>query len=766
MKIEKFFNPAYLLVVVSLLCTQTAYGQNGSISGNVIDKSGNPVANAHVILGNNNRMDVTDMQGSFAFTSIKPGMYQLKVSSIGYHTHQQNIEVNSASAQSLTIRLESRRYESPTVIVTATRTPRDIEDTPEPVTVIKKEEINNAGSTRLSEVLAEQTGLTLTSNHGTGIQVQGFTSDYTKILIDGQPLIGRTAGTLNLDRISVGNVQQVEMIKGPSSALWGSDALAGVINIITEKGDHPFELGVNSRYGSNQTVDLGVGVSANFNDWENNIFLNRNSSEGYSLVPDAISQTVPSYYNYTASYQTSAHLSSTAQFEFKGRYYHEKQSSTDYLGDVNNPTMLDGSTLQEDYSLTPSFQFNFGSGIKAEINHYFTRYRTDTKFQYQQGDSLYDQSKFDQRFNKSEVRLNKVWGNSHISTVGSGYINEKLVGERYPSDPTFNSYFIYAQHEWMPTPEWDIIAGFRYDGHSEYQSQLSPKISAQYKLFDWLHVRGSAGGGFKAPDFRQLFLDFTNPTVGYTVFGSSNAVQRIRELHERGQINQILIPLSQLQEIEAEQSWAYNAGINLFPTDNLELRFNFFHNDVNDLIETAPVATKNNGQSIFTYFNLEEVYTRGIETQLRWQPLEQLELSAGYQLLDARRKIAGTRTVQDDNGEIIEQAYSYYKPMFNRSKHTANIKAYYFWDQANVDANIRGNWYGKYGRVDTNGNGFVNAGEYQDGYTIWDAAVAKTFREQYTLRVGVDNIFDFIRPSDLSYLPGRIFYAQLSLQLY
>ncbi|MBN2733103.1 MAG: TonB-dependent receptor [Balneolaceae bacterium] len=766
MKIEKGFNPLYLLIIVFLVCTQPAFGQNGAISGNVIDKTGNPVANAHVIIGDNKYVDVTNTQGAFVFTNIEPGTYQLKVSSIGYHTYEQEVETSSGTTPTLTIQLESRRYESPTVVVTATRTRRDIEDTPEPVTVIKKEEIRNAGSTRLSEVLAEQTGLTLTSDHGTGVQVQGFTSDYTKILIDGQPLIGRTAGTLNLDRISVGNVKQVEMIKGPSSALWGSDALAGVINIITEEGDRPFELGVNSRYGSNQTVDLGVNVSANFNGWENNLFLNRNSSEGYSLVPNAISQTVPSYYNYTASYQTSAQLSSAVEFEFKGRYYHERQSSTDYLGDTNNPTMLDGNALQEDYSLAPSLQFNFGSGINAEINHYFSRYRTDTKFHYRQGDSLYDHSKFDQRFNKLEIRLNKAWSSSHISTAGSGYINEQLVGERYPSDPTFNSYFVYGQHEWMPSRKWDIIAGFRYDGHSEYQSQLSPKISAQYKISEWLHVRGSAGGGFKAPDFRQLFLDFTNPTVGYSVFGSSNAVQRIRELQERGQINQILIPLSQLQEIEAEQSWAYNAGLNLFPTDNLELRFNFFHNDVNNLIETAPVATKNNGQSIFTYFNLEEVYTRGIETQLRWQPLEQLELSAGYQLLDARRKIAGTRTVQDGDGEVIEETYSYYKPMFNRSKHTANIKAYYFWEQADIDANIRGNWYGKYGRVDTNGNGFVNSGEYQDGYTIWDAAVAKTFREQYTLRVGIDNMFDFTRPSGLSYLPGRIFYVQLSLQLY
>src|SRR5699024_7095329 len=163
--------------------------------------------------------------------------------------------------------------------------------------------------------------------------------------------------------------------------------------------------------------------------------------------------------------------------------------------------------------------------------------------------------------------------------------------------PAFKSYFGLFQHEWMPSPKWDIIAGFRYEGHSEYSSQLSSKISARYKLFDWLHMRRPAGSGFNTSDFRQLFLDFTNPTVGYTVFGSGSAKERIEELQERDQVEHNLIPLSQLEEIRAEQSWAYNAGIDLFPTDQLTIRINGFRNNVDDLIESAPVATKTNGQS-------------------------------------------------------------------------------------------------------------------------------------------------------------------------
>lgn len=755
------------LLVLGLIVIIPAKAQNSlTVWGEVLNEKGQPLAKAHLTLQDHALQTVTNENGAFSFTQLSAGTYKLTISHVSYQTLHQSIEIDYSSRDTLTFQLKPERYRSPSVVVTATRSRRDIEDVPEPVTVISDKEIQTSGSTRLSEILSEQIGLTLTSDHGTGIQVQGFASDYTKIMIDGQPLIGRTGGTFNLDRISVGNVQQIEMIKGPSSALWGSDALAGVINIITDKGERPFELGLNSRYGSHNTLDLGLNFSTLKSDWQQQFFLNRNSSQGYSLRPNAISQTVPEFHNYTTSYQTSVPVSEAVDIRFQGRYYREDQSSTDYLGSSENPILLDGDALQEDYSLSPSLQFDFGSGYHAELSHYYSRYRTDTRYHYQQGDSLYEQSKFDQHYNKSELQLNKIWDSHHISTVGSGFKHEQLKAQRYPGDPAFDSYFFFAQHEWIPAVKWDLIAGLRYDGHSEYASQLSPKLSARYKLFRWLHLRTSAGSGFKAPDFRQLFLNFTNPTVGYTVVGSSNAKEQIQELQERGQIDQILIPLDQLREIQAEQSWAYNAGVDLFPAEDLELRLNLFHNDVSDLIESAPVATKNNGQSVYTYFNLEEVYTQGLEAQLHWNLSDQFEVSAGYQLLDARRKIEETQTVQDEDGEIIEKKFSSYEPMFNRSKHSANIKIYYFWETPDLDANLRGNWHGKYGRVDANGNSYVDPNEYEDGYMVWDASVAKTVNERYTLRLGIDNIFDFTRPSDLSYIPGRLFYAQLSLQLY
>ncbi|RZK97988.1 MAG: TonB-dependent receptor, partial [Hymenobacter sp.] len=142
-----------------------------------------------------------------------------------------------------------RRQRLGEVVVTATRTEKSLQDVAIPVSVVSAKQIKSMGSLRLGDVLREQTGLSLVNDHGQGIQMQGLNSEYTLILVDGEPLIGRTAGTLDLTRVAVGNIQRVEVVKGPASALWGSDALAGVVNIITQKPQPGLSGGLRARYG-------------------------------------------------------------------------------------------------------------------------------------------------------------------------------------------------------------------------------------------------------------------------------------------------------------------------------------------------------------------------------------------------------------------------------------------------------------------------------------------------------------------------------------
>src|SRR5262245_28674450 len=155
------------------------------------------------------------------------------------------------------------------VVVTATRTERKLGNVAVPVTIISSKAINQSGSLRLRDILAEQAGLFITSSFGSGLQMQGLSPDYTIILVDGEPLIGRTAGVLDLKRLTLANIKKIEIVKGPSSSLYGSEAMAGVINIIT---DHSFkrELQTGMRYGFGNpdegwALPLGSNTFKNFN---------------------------------------------------------------------------------------------------------------------------------------------------------------------------------------------------------------------------------------------------------------------------------------------------------------------------------------------------------------------------------------------------------------------------------------------------------------------------------------------------------------------
>ena len=123
------------------------------------------------------------------------------------------------------------------VMVSANKTEKPFVELTVPAKIISKEEIESSGHSRLDEIISEQVGVVTVPGFGgsEGIQLQGIDPEYTLILIDGLPIIGRVAGILDLSRISLGSVERIEIVKGASSSLYGSEALGGVVNIITNK---------------------------------------------------------------------------------------------------------------------------------------------------------------------------------------------------------------------------------------------------------------------------------------------------------------------------------------------------------------------------------------------------------------------------------------------------------------------------------------------------------------------------------------------------
>ncbi len=781
------------------------------LEGTVRDQEGRPLADVHLIVEHTRSFAISDDDGRFRLvlserkpesrtetlprersdkaedSSIKGADGPVLLATrIGYEPLRVR-PVHAGSSDSATtplfryeVRMQEAVYEAGTLVVTATRTVRDIEEVPIPVTVVTGDEIRRSGSMRLSDVLAEQTGMQLVHDHGSGIQIQGLDPDYTLIMIDGNPVIGRTAGTLDLTRISVGDVEQIEIVKGPSSALWGSEALAGVVNIITRKRDEPLRGGVKSRFGRFRTLDLEADLSTSGKRWRNEFFVNHNRSTGYSLNPNSISQTVPEYGNTTLNIRSGVEITDWMDLDGTFRFYDEQQQNLALSALSSRPDetterlVLQSEETRREWmghltlSLRPASRLDLDLEFLSNVYH-SGHELTPTGRSVPAAGSVYESTNFRQQYHRPELKAGFRWNLQHHTLGGTGLVVEKLTAERYQGQPTFTTRYLFLQHSWNPAGWIEVTGGFRYDAHSEYSSQLSPKWSARVKPWKRLQLRISLGRGFKAPDFRQLWLNFTNATEGYTVFGSGTLQEGLERLEQEGALSRILVPAESIGRIEAESSRAINAGFDLDIGEErdgrnypVRLRVNLFRNQVSDLIETALVARKTNGQSVFTYMNVDQARMQGVEAELSWRPLRELNLSAGYQLLDARRRIERERRTQGPDGEVVTRTDVSMRPMFNRSLHSGTIKLFYEHDSG-WGANLRGVLRGRYALYDINGNNYAERNELEAGYTVWNLALMRELSGNVTLQIGADNLFNY-RNINQPWLAGRMWYLQASVR--
>ncbi|MEN7549901.1 TonB-dependent receptor [Rapidithrix thailandica] len=768
-------------VVILMLCLgvnftiHTLHAQQLSVlSGRVYNAQGKPVPGSHVLLLGTTQGSVTDDQGAFAFSGITAGLYQLEVSAIGYQRVRKEVLIEAGKNKELTIALKENSTQLEQVVVTATRTARLADEVPVPLQVVNASQIRQIGAMRLTDVLAEQTGLQLIQDHGTGIQVQGLDADYTLILLDGEPLIGRSGGTLDLDRLSVGNIERIEVLKGPSSALYGSEAMGGVINIITQgQKDHQGIWGTaKGQYRSFQKLDLNLEGGLRTKRLGASLFVNRNSSEGFDLDPSTVSQTAPPYTSHTVQPKLRYRFAENINLELSGRFYHEKQENTSEVEINERMQLLDEESQLKEGNLTSKLTWQLEDKHLFTLKNYTTRYKTLSEIFHREDGSAYSTDEFTQWLSRSELKYDVYFNDRQISTVGAGYTLEKLDADRYSETDHFNTWFGFAQHQWIPHKRFNLTAGFRFDAHSHYADRISPKLAALWKPFDWLSLQSSIGGAYKAPDFRQLMLNFTNPTVGYTVLGSTLVKEGLDRLIAEKQVieSDILLPLAEDYEIKAENSMGYNVGFALNPISALKLNTNFFRNDIHDLIETVAIARKTNQQYVYTYINRNKVRTQGIEIRATYAlPVKGMEIGAGYNYLDTRDledwenlkagKVIRKNQATGKNERVKKEEY---EGLFNRSRHSGNIKLSYRNSRYLYGLSVRGIYRGRYGWRDMDQSGLLDQdSEYADGYWMFHISVNKTLWKNLTVDAGVQNALDLERTEGAS-IPGRIWYAGLA----
>ena len=656
--------------------------------------------------------------------------------------------------------------------ITATRTTRSAADVAVPLTIISQKTIEKTGSLRLSDILQEQTGLNITNQHGQGVQLQGFDPEYTLILIDGEPIIGRTAGTLELSRIALGNVKQIEIVKGPSSSLYGSEALAGVINIITK---NPTENAANAslQYGSNNTLDAAATANFRKDKTGATLFLNRYQSNGYDLVPQDFGQTVAPFGSNTAQLKLFFDPSNKLNFSVSGKYFFQKQLDDQNAGSFTQPILVNGLGTVTEQTINPQMKWRIAPNFGLQLRYYHAKYATTNQYTYINTQNIYDSSYFNQTFSRPELQIVYDYNPKNTLTLGMGNNSESVQATRYLGKKTFTNFYTFLQQEYKINPKLNATYGLSLNVHSVYGRQISPKMSILYVFSPKMRFMASIGRGFKAPDFRQLYLNFNNGVVGYSVLGSEEVKSGIDRFQQQGQIDQLFFTNDALGKLKAETSWALNLGTKYQISNKAQAEANFFYNQVTNLIETQVVARKTNGQNIFSYFNVSNVVIKGLETNVNYQFLPSVNVAAGYQLLGTSSLQAvaqiesGTVFRRNEQGQTVLVTKKDYGGLFNRSTHTANAKITYENAKNNFGAALRFVYRSRFGFGDVNGNLILDdATEYASGYLLVNLAVNKSFfQNKITAYSGINNALNYQNPLYLPNLMGIQYFLGIRAKL-
>lgn len=654
-----------------------------------------------------------------------------------------------------------------------------------PVTVISRKTLEMMGSRRLDEVMREQTGVNIVNDiaagsRAIGMQMQGFSADYILILIDGQPMIGRNAGNFDLSRITVSDIERIEIVKGASSSLFGSEALGGVVNIITRQKVTAPQAQAIVRYGSQNTQDLTMEGEMPFAKEKASLSLSGNyyHTDGYNVNSYLRSgATAPPYDSYSMQSRLRYRLSSSQQLLLSGRWalrdsHNESVYST---GQTENSTK---DVLSEsDVNASVVLQSAFNNRFRLNSQYYLTRYSSSQDVSTGKQVSL-KENEFTQYFHRFEEQVLYTPVDKLSFTGGAGINLESMDDTELHGGNDMRSEYAYLQGDWKVFSKLTTRAGVRYDHHNYYGGRLNPSVGISYSITDRITLKAAVGTGYKTPDFKKRYQVFTNPQAGYTVLGVEEVAATLAEMQAAGLISEIRPVAKNINAaLQPETSVSYNAGISVQPHTSVKLDVNVFYNNLHNFINTVQVATRTNYQPVYSYINLDRSYTAGVEAGVSVSPLTGLDISAGYQLLYAKDRgvmdsiRAGgypyNKVRNSNTGETVASKVSDYIGLENRSRHMANVRVFYEYAAWGINATFRVTYRSKAGYDDANNNRFLDRYDtFIAGYAMLYASLEKKCcKGHLSVQLTADNLMnytDMLMPGQ----PGRILMAGLKWRIF
>lgn len=568
-------------------------------------------------------------------------------------------------------------YSFDEVVVTATRTENDVKKVPASTQVITQEDIKRGGATSVRNALSMYANIFQKSKvrgGGHDIIIRGMETKHSLVMVNGRRISNEAdanglGNAMSLDRININDVEKIEIVRGPSSALYGSEAMGGVLNIITKPSkeqtlltglEHTSE--DTSHWWHADTGRIGnfsMTLDARFNKINRSMLDTATESDPYGTA-----QT----YNASLNYYVNDHSYVNAYMDYYSQHL-KTDMGTPAMKPITLTTSsgkmsLSGQAMLEGTGSKAFKQKNYGISWNGktdkndwQIQAYMSKFNWSTTSSTKVLGSIPPagmegmfnyllQKKNTYDFNHDEHNMWAIEGRDslrvndhHRVTFGAEYVKEKVAGTglgsngdgvhsitengktKSSSEKTLSSYAAYLQDE-IEYGKWFIVPAIRYDHHSAYGSHTSPKIGVTYNATDHFRIKANYGDGFKAPSVSQLYYDLDME------MGRGNWV------HLTGNPN-----------LKPEKSKSWDLGVEVeFGKGYGSLTY--FDNDVDNLIASIPKGKDSNGHKLHRYENVNKARIKGLENTLGYRFNDTLEFKVTSTLLDAKDTSAGKDLTQ------------------------------------------------------------------------------------------------------------------------
>lgn len=498
----------------------------GSASVTVVVRDGyGVVPGATVRLTNadtdESRRLATDHAGTASFAGLEAGRYLARTSMAGFADSALTVSVADGETRTVEAVLSQVRFSDAVTVTTANRREELLLEVAEPTTLIDETQILDTGSRTAKDLLVQHSGSGIQVNAGGGqghVSINGVPNSGVMVLVDGHRFLGRTAnGAFNLEELPMAGIERVEVVKGPGSALYGADALGGVINFVTRKARHPGwrnSLGLSAgSYGDYAVHDHlahrggRLGVSA-FGSWR--------TYDGYDLEPNPAKPN-PQTIGQPGSRSLAGGLS--ADFRVSSRL--TARLFADLSDRHVDPYYFSGATQQAStvynsvrdlvrQTISPSLDFTPAPDLAFSLSYTSGRYLRDETQHYLVGGRVVPQAPWREWNGEVAATGRFAWeafGQRHTLQAGFERRNEKLRrGSLSVTDPERDITVFWAQQELNLGPRVKLVAGFRSDDYSDFGNEISPKGSLLVDVGRGHRLKASVGEGFRAPQFGELYL--------------------------------------------------------------------------------------------------------------------------------------------------------------------------------------------------------------------------------------------------------------------